>query len=89
MLWSSDLKVNTLHSRDWCRAAWAAALWCTKRSRAEANAEAGEDLPRVVPKDKGKFGGLNGDDDVERCCPRNKTPKVPVFNAVDDGNTDQ
>ena len=89
MLWSADLKANTLHTRDWCRAAWQAALWCSMRSRAEANKEAGEDLPRVTPKDKAKYGEINVEEDVERCCPRSKNPKAPVFNVVDDGNTDQ
>jgi hypothetical protein len=89
MLWSADLKLNTIHSRDWCDAAWVAASWCMKRSRAEANAEAGEDLPRISPQDKTNFQDFNADQDVERCCPRSKTVKAAVFNVVDDGNTDQ
>lgn len=89
MLWSAELKVNTLHSRDWCNAAWTAALWCSSRSRPDANTQAGEDLPRITPKDKAKFGGFDAEVDVERCCPRSKTPRAPIFNIVDDGNTNQ
>lgn len=89
MLWSSELQVNTLHTRDWCRAAWTAALWCSARSRSDANSQAGEDLPRIIPRDKAKFGGLNTEIEVEHCCPRVQTPRAPVFNVVDDGNTNQ
>ena len=89
MLWSADLKVNTLHVRDWCRGAWAAALWCLERSRSQANEEAGEVLPRISPKDKSKFGEISVEEDVVGCCPRSKDPRAPVFNLVDNGNTDQ
>ncbi|UZJ57494.1 hypothetical protein CBS101457_006814 [Exobasidium rhododendri] len=89
MLWSADLKVNTLHSVDWCKAAWLSAQWCMKRSRAEANKEAGEDLPKIDANGKIKNGDFNVDQDFERCCPRRDTPKAPVFNVVDDGDTDQ
>jgi hypothetical protein len=89
MLWSADIKLHTLHTRDWCQAAWSAAMWCASRSREEANTEAGVSLPRILPKDKAKYGDTIPEADLERCCPRKKIPKAPVFNVVDDSNTTQ
>ena len=87
--WSADLRLNSLHSTDWCSAAWATAQWLVTRSRAEANELAGELLPAVAPKDKGKGLGVEWNKDIELCCPRAKTPKAPVFNVTDGGDTDQ
>lgn len=84
--WGSDLRINTLHTQDWCHAAWVLAIWIARLGRAAADEQGGEVLPPVRMKDK---GDAEREKDVEGICPRGKTPRAPVFNVVDDGNTTQ
>lgn len=89
LLWSADLRLHTLHSRDWCIGAWKAAEWISNRSREEANKIAGEFLPYIKPNDISKIGEVvekgksNEASSIENICLPEKTPIVPVFNLAD------
>ncbi|PWN44183.1 hypothetical protein IE81DRAFT_321582 [Ceraceosorus guamensis] len=89
ILWSGDLRLNTLHSQDWCTAAWSVARWLAQRDRAAADSQAGEKLPAISPRDKGKGLNVEWNQDLPNCCPRAKVPTVPVFNVADDEDTNQ
>ncbi|PWN36700.1 uncharacterized protein FA14DRAFT_117274 [Meira miltonrushii] len=95
LLWSADLRLHTLHSRDWCRGAWKAAEWMSSRSREEANKIAGESLPYIKPKDVGKIGEVVDKSksaenaSIENICLPEKTPIAPVFNLADQDDMTQ
>lgn len=85
VLWSPEMRLNTLHAHDWVSAAWSSVLWASFRDRAQGNAEAGERLPPLPIKEK--TSAVDTEADHERCCPRAKTPVAPVLNLVDDDDT--
>lgn len=95
LLWSADLRLHTLHSRDWCKAAWRAAEWISVRSREEANNLAGEQIPYIRPKDVNKIGEVvekSKQDDltsIENICLPTKTPIAPIFNIADQDDMTQ
>ena len=95
LLWSADLRLHTLHSRDWCRGAWKAAEWASNRSREEANKIAGESFPYIKPKDISKIGEVvdtsktNNTASIENICMPEKTPIAPVFNLADQDDMTQ
>ncbi|CAD6887818.1 unnamed protein product, partial [Tilletia caries] len=89
LLWGPELRVHSIHTADWASAAWKLACWMAQRGRAAADAEAGEHIARV------EYTGKD-EDEVKRLaannkdmCPRDRVPRGPVFNIVDEDNTDQ
>ncbi|KAK0527684.1 hypothetical protein OC842_004778 [Tilletia horrida] len=89
LLWGPELRVHSVHTFDYCAAAWQLACWMAQRGRAAADAEAGEPIGRI------EYSGKD-EDEIKRIlsqaqdiCPRDKTPRAPVFNVVDGDNTDQ
>lgn len=83
LLWTGEIRRHALHSRDWCRAAWAAALWTAQRSRSDANQEAGVTLTYVAPSDKRKIPEADNGTAVQTVCAKSKSPVAPVFNLAD------
>ncbi|EPQ28426.1 uncharacterized protein PFL1_04252 [Pseudozyma flocculosa PF-1] len=86
-LWGPDLRIHTLWSTDWCRAAWGVAQWVSQRDRRACDDEAGEKLPPVQMKDK--VQATLREKVGQGCCPRDATPTAPVFNVVDDEDMTQ
>ncbi|CAD6891639.1 unnamed protein product [Tilletia controversa] len=88
-LWGPELRVHSIHADDWAAAAWQLACWMAQRGRAAADVEAGEDIARVeyAGKDEAEVKKLIANS--EDVCPRDKVPRAPVFNVVDDNDTDQ
>ncbi|CAD6923806.1 unnamed protein product [Tilletia laevis] len=81
--------MHSIHTADWASAAWKLACWMAQRGRDVADAEAGEYIARV------EYTGKD-EDEVKRLaannkdmCPRDRVPRAPVFNVVDEDNTDQ
>ncbi|PWN46808.1 hypothetical protein IE53DRAFT_5415 [Violaceomyces palustris] len=90
-LWGPNLKVHTIHPRDLARANWKISLWAMERGRERTESEAGEVLEPVRIKDSSKSKeGFREKVGLEQgCCPRDRSPKVAVFNVVDDEDMDQ
>lgn len=87
LFWGPELRTHAIHVDDWCPAAWKVALWTASHTRHEANAKAGEDLPPVRIKDKLQHSMR--EKVAAGCCPRDQTPRAPVFNLVDDTDLTQ
>jgi nucleoside-diphosphate-sugar epimerase len=78
LLWSGDMRANTLHSRDWCQAAWLTAVWLARHTREQANSQAGVALPYVKAA-KHISDGMP----CEQSTPE-KIPVAPIFYLADD-----
>lgn len=95
-LWSKELKHHTVHSEDFAAAFWSLAEWMASKGRAQAESITASSLPPCRPladgakwysSDSYKSGDLDKQD-IEGLCPRTKTVKAPLFNLVDEGDTD-
>lgn len=95
-LWSKELKNHTMHSEDFAAACWALAEWMSSKGRAKADELAASALPPCRPlagsakwftHDSYKAGELDKEE-IAGLCPRTKTVKAPLFNLVDEGDTD-
>ena len=72
--WSGGLRNNTVHVDDVAGAMWACAQWMIPRGRAQADAEAGEELHFF--NDKARCAEV-------QCMPAaNEVPVAPLFNLV-------
>ncbi|KAJ1307224.1 hypothetical protein OPQ81_001338 [Rhizoctonia solani] len=80
-LWSGGVRLNTIHVDDVAGAMWACAKWMAERGRAQANAEAGEELHFF--NDKAKCS------EVSFVPPTTSVPVAPLFNLVDDSDSTQ
>lgn len=95
ILWGPNLRVESVHSFDFARAAWSAAEWISKTGRAAADAsDASVNLTpvdvksiRVSPSSSEQIP--NDAAAATDLCPKNKTVRVPVFNVADDNATTQ
>ncbi|KAL7414050.1 hypothetical protein BDY24DRAFT_387408 [Mrakia frigida] len=83
LLWSSDLKIHTIHTTDVALAAHLASEWIrTVGGRVKADALAAVEFsPSGVSKEQVE--------ELKGICPVEKTPKAVLFNIVDDGSTTQ
>jgi len=82
-LWSSDIRMHTVHTLDVAGAMLAAADWMAATGRAKANELAGETLYFHAPERKDLLGDLQGH------LPKGKDPVAPLFNVVDDSDSTQ
>ncbi|CAO1614549.1 unnamed protein product [Sympodiomycopsis kandeliae] len=95
ILWGPNLRVESVHSFDFCRAAWSAAEWMAANGRAAADASAaGVNLSpvdskslRVTPTASEQIP--NDATAAVDLCPKSKTVRAPVFNVADDNATTQ
>lgn len=82
-LWSSDLRMHTVHLEDVAGALWAVAQWMEPLGRAKANEIAGETLRFYAPEKKDLLKDLEGH------LPKGSDPVAPFFNIVDDSDSTQ
>lgn len=80
-LWSGGLRLNTVHVDDVAGGMWACAQWMAARGRAQADAEAGEELHF--------FNDKSRCSEVTCMPPATEVPVAPLFNLVDDSDSTQ
>lgn len=96
VLWGPNLRVESVHSFDYCRAAWQAAEWMARTGRAAADASADGSV-NLTPVDvKSIRVSPSSSEQIPTdaaaavdLCPKNKTVRAPVFNVADDNATTQ
>jgi len=89
LLWGPELRVHSIHTYDWAIAAWSLTIWIAQRGRTAAESEAGEDIGSIEYQGKDEMEVKKLLASAEYICPPNKVARAPVFNVVDDDNTDQ
>ncbi|OAV97375.1 hypothetical protein PTTG_00115 [Puccinia triticina 1-1 BBBD Race 1] len=78
-LWSSELRLHTIHTHDFAAGLWALAGWMSGLGRAAAEGYANP-IPCLLPAAEQLPAGMPA---------RDQLVKAPFFNLVDDGDTTQ
>lgn len=78
-LWGPKLKKNTIHTHDILSIGWRAAEWAASLDRESMDEVAGV----VLPPSGGEVGGVEG------VVGNDREVRAPVFNLVDDGDSNQ